>query len=433
MIMMHKIFLSFFIAMTCFCSSLHAYKIEKFDDGLTLITDKNLYSNVVVVDFWVKTGALYETLENSGASHFMEHMFFQGTKKRPGKSADYIKKMGASFNGATSYDYVHYYIEAPKNKLEESIDILNDMLSNADINEKKFEEERGVILAELASRLSNPMQYINDTFGGVIFDQNYPYGKLLGGKYEIIEKMSISDLQYFYNTFYTKDRIAIVVTGNFDEENLKRIIKEKTVSLKRSISPVNVQFEDPHKITQKIVKTENRFSGNNSYGKIGWIGAEAGSPDFIPMLLLGYILSGGISSRLDQKIVTSGLASAISLNFSPTYMQSDFSFTFIALPENAETVKKVIINEIKDIKKGNISNEELQRMKNLYNSRFEMGNERPLNVAANLGYYWVVTDLGLYNNMVDKINKITKDDVVKVANKYLHDNNYAYLLIMPAG
>jgi len=56
-----------------------------------------------------------------------------------------------------------------------------------------------------------------------------------------------------------------------------------------------------------------------------------------------------------------------------------------------------------------------------------MGNERPLNVAANLGYYWVVTDLGLYNNMVDKINKITKDDVVKVANKYLHDNNYAYL------
>ena len=99
----YRIFMIILIIMSI--PVVHAYNVKILNDGLTLVYEKYNDSNVVVVDFWVKTGSLYENKKNNGASHFMEHMFFQGTKKRPGNTADYIKEIGATYNGATSNDY----------------------------------------------------------------------------------------------------------------------------------------------------------------------------------------------------------------------------------------------------------------------------------------------------------------------------------------
>jgi predicted Zn-dependent peptidase len=408
-----------------------AYNITELDNGLTLITEKYDDSNVVVVDFWVKTGSLYENEKNNGASHFMEHMFFQGTEKRPGNTADYIKTLGATYNGATSQDFVHYYIEAPKDQLSESIDIIADMLSNAVITEKKFNEEKGVILAELASRQSEPMTYLYDKYGSVIFNPEYPYSKPVGGTYDVINKMTIDELKYFYDHFYTKDRIAVVITGNFDENKIGDIVKRLTANIKEPKDTVDFTFTGPAVIAGPKNITEKRQTGGVVYGKIGWIGVESTHSDYPSLLLLGYILSGGTSARLDQKIVTTGLASGVSMDFSPTKLKSDFSFTFITTIENSDKVKSLILDEIKKIKDGDITEEELKRMKTLFESQFEMGKERPISQASALGYYWTSANLELYNNLIQLIKNVNSKDIVSIANKYLKENNYAYFQILP--
>ncbi|MDY6821276.1 MAG: pitrilysin family protein [Deferribacterota bacterium] len=412
-------------------TSVFAYKVKHFDNGLTLIYKKYNDSNVVAVDFWVKTGSLYENNENNGASHFMEHMFFKGTKKRPGNIADYIKALGATYNGATSQDYVHYFIEAPKDKLAESIDILTDMLANVDLTEKKFNEEKGVILSELATRKSEPFTNLFDSFGEVIFDPTYPYSRPIGGDYDVVKQMTLDDLKYFYKHFYTKDRITVVVAGNFDEESLVSLTKEKTANINEAGEKVEFDFNPPAPISKpKIVKKE-MHTGGIAYSKIGWIGTDALSDDFPALLMLGYVLSGGESSRLDQEIVTTGLASSIMLDFSASKLINDFGFVYVTSPDNVDKVKDIILSEVKKISNGDITNEELERMKILYESSFEMSKERPISLASTLGFYNTVANLDLYDNIIKRIRRIEVDDIVRVCRKYLGSNNYAFLTILP--
>jgi predicted Zn-dependent peptidase len=409
----------------------HAYNVKILNDGLTLVYEKYNDSNVVVVDFWVKTGSLYENKKNNGASHFMEHMFFQGTKKRPGNTADYIKEIGATYNGATSNDYVHYFIEAPKERLVDSLDIIADMLGNAVITEKKFNEEKGVILAELASRQSEPMTYLYDTFGNIIFNPEYPYSMPIGGNYEVIQNMTIEDLQYFYDHFYTKDRIVVVVTGNFDEKKLPELVEEASKDIKVADKTIELNIQNPKPLNEiKDVKVK-RQTGGLAYSKIGWIGVDALNPDFPALYMLAFILSGGESARLDQKIVTTGLASTISMDFSESKLVDDFSFTYVTIPDNVDKVKEIIVKEIDDIAKGNVNDEEIKRMKVLYESRFEMSKERPISLAMNLGYYWTVANLDLYDNLLNSIKNVKKEDIIKVCKKYLVDRNYAFYTLLP--
>ncbi len=425
----YRIFMIILIIMVI--PNVHAYTVKKLKDGLTLVYEKYNDSNVVVVDFWVKTGSLYENDKNNGASHFMEHMFFQGTKKRPGNTADYIKEIGATYNGSTSQDFVHYFIEAPKERLADSLDIIADMLGNAVITEKKFNEEKGVILAELASRQSEPMTYLYDTFGSIIFNPEYPYSRPIGGNYDVIQKMTIEDLKYFYDHFYTKDRIVVVVTGNFDEKKLPELVEEKTEDIKVAEKPIELKFEEP--LPLKEVKEVNvkRQTQGLAYSKIGWIGVDSLNPDFPALYMLAFILSGGESARLDQKIVTTGLASSISMDFSESKIGDDFSFTFITVPDNVNKVKDIILDEIKNIAVGNVIDEELNRMKVLYESRFEMSKERPISLAMNLGYYWTVANLDLYDNLLSSIKNVKKEDIIKVCKKYLVDKNYAFYTLLP--
>ena len=425
----YRIFMIILIIMSI--PVVHAYNVKILNDGLTLVYEKYNDSNVVVVDFWVKTGSLYENKKNNGASHFMEHMFFQGTKKRPGNTADYIKEIGATYNGATSNDYVHYFIEAPKERLVDSLDIIADMLGNAVITEKKFNEEKGVILAELASRQSEPMTYLYDTFGNIIFNPEYPYSMPIGGNYEVIQNMTIEDLQYFYDHFYTKDRIVVVVTGNFDEKKLPELVEEASKDIKVADKTIELNIQNPKPLNEiKDVKVK-RQTGGLAYSKIGWIGVDALNPDFPALYMLAFILSGGESARLDQKIVTTGLASTISMDFSESKLVDDFSFTYVTIPDNVDKVKEIIVKEIDDIANGNVNDEEIKRMKVLYESRFEMSKERPISLAMNLGYYWTVANLDLYDNLLNSIKNVKKEDIIKVCKKYLVDRNYAFYTLLP--
>ena len=414
-----------------FIPNVHAYTTKILKDGLTLVYEKYSDSNVVVVDFWVKTGSLYENDDNNGASHFMEHMFFQGTKKRPGNIPDYIKEIGATYNGATSQDFVHYYIEAPKERLEDCLDIIADMLGNVDITEQKFNEEKGVILAELASRQSEPMTYLYDAFGSIIFNSEYPYSRPIGGNYEVVQKMTIDDLKYFYEHFYTKDRIVVVVTGNFDEKKLPDLVEEKAKYLKVAEKPIKVEFKNPSEIDKIKEVAVKRQTNGLAYTRIGWIGVDALNPDFPALYMLALILSGGESARLDQKIVTTGLASSISMDFSESKLVSDFSFTYITVPDNVNKVKDIILSEINSIAKGDVNEDELNRMKVLYESRMEMSKERPISLAMNLGYYWTVANLNLYDNLLDQIKSVKKEDIMRVCKKYLVDKNYVVYTLLP--
>ena len=275
------------------------------------------------------------------------------------------------------------------------------------------------------------MTYLYDTFGNIIFNPEYPYSMPIGGNYEVIQNMTIEDLQYFYDHFYTKDRIVVVVTGNFDEKKLPELVEEASKDIKVADKTIELNIQNPKPLNEiKDVKVK-RQTGGLAYSKIGWIGVDALNPDFPALYMLAFILSGGESARLDQKIVTTGLASTISMDFSESKLVDDFSFTYVTIPDNVDKVKEIIVKEIDDIANGNVNDEEIKRMKVLYESRFEMSKERPISLAMNLGYYWTVANLDLYDNLLNSIKNVKKEDIIKVCKKYLVDRNYAFYTLLP--
>ncbi|MBL7150824.1 insulinase family protein, partial [Candidatus Microgenomates bacterium] len=190
------------------------YQVKTFKNKIRLVSIP-LPVKSVAVEISVDAGSRYETEKNWGISHFVEHMLFKGTKRRPTAHdlASEVDSFGGVFNAGTGKEQTSFYIKSAADKLSKDLDILVDILTNSKFEPGEIEKEKGVILEEINMREDIPMAKVGEIFDGLLYGET-PLGRMILGKKENIIKMKREDFLSYMKRFYRPERMVVSVAGD---------------------------------------------------------------------------------------------------------------------------------------------------------------------------------------------------------------------------
>src|SRR3989344_7329590 len=226
------------------------YKRIVRDDGSIVILVPSQESKSVTWDIMFKVGSRQESKKINGVSHFIEHLMFKGTKKRPTTKAlsKELDAVGAEYNAFTGTDHTSYYIMPDAGHIELGVDMLSDMLRNSKFEKKEMERERGVIVEELNMYRDNPMMRIDEIFESTIF-KGAPLGWEIGGPRSVIKSVPHESLLRFKDAYYYPGNMVLGLAGHFDEKKALKLINRyfsvRTKKSKAQITPFRFHQTKP--------------------------------------------------------------------------------------------------------------------------------------------------------------------------------------------
>lgn len=266
-------------------------------DGSVIILAPKAGTNSATLEVLYKVGSRQENSQNNGVSHFVEHLMFKGTKKRP-NTVDIAKELdgvGAEYNAFTGKEYTGYYITADSSHLSLATDMLSDMLYNSKFDPKEMERERGVIVEEINMYEDNPLMYIEDVFEDLLF-KNTALGKQIAGPRKNIKNISRQALYNYYKKYYYNGNAVIGLAGNFKEAAaLKLVNKFFPISTRKSRTKV-VPVPKLKQTSPQITIVDRNLEQVQLM--LGFKSVAAIDPKFMVSQVLANILGGTMSSRL---------------------------------------------------------------------------------------------------------------------------------------
>ena len=406
------------------------YTVHKLPNGQTVVVYEIHNNPIVTIDTWIKTGSINENDTNNGISHFLEHLFFKGTKLHPTGEMDRIlESKGAIVNAATSKDFTHYYITIPSDYFDTAMDLHSDMLLNPQIPRKELEQERKVVLEEISKDGNTPAKKVYDNLNSLMYN-THPYKRKVIGSSDTVGIMRREEILDYFNKYYAPSNMVTLVIGDVDTN--KTISKIQNLFNQSYKKPVRQSYKKEHAIQIQRRNTEytDTVSG---YMMIGFRGESISDKETFALDVLAEILGGGKSSRLYQNIKEQkGLAYSISATNGSFRDDGILYITANFKPQASEKLEKAIFEEISNIQKYGITEEELKTAKNKIIQETYYSRESTENIASELGYIMTLTGSSdLYKNYLEGIKKVNSADVQKAAQRYLGLNKSAVSVVLP--
>jgi len=404
--------------------------IEKLPNGHTIVIQELHNNPIVTIDTWVKTGSINENESNSGVSHFLEHLFFKGTKKHPAGEIDRIlESKGAIINAATSKDFTHYYITIPSSSFDLALELHADMLTNPQIPRKELEQERKVVLEEISKDANTPAKIVYNNLNDMLY-QYHPYKRKVIGSANVISTIRREEILDYFNKYYSPSDLITVVVGDVDTQKVLEKIPQVFNVQSKKITKKNYKKE--HLLLSQKRKIEY-LDSQTGYMMIASRGVEITDNNTFALDVLAQILGGSRSSRLYRNIKEQkGLAYSISATNGSYKDDGIFYITTNFIPSNFEKLEKAIFDEIEYIKKYGVTEEELNLAKKRIEQETYYARESTSDISTELGYIITLTDsLDLYKNYVEYIKKVSVSDIKNVAQKYLGAQKSAISVVLP--
>lgn len=406
--------------------------VQKYvlDNGQAVIIKEVRSNPIVTVDTWIKTGSINEDDSNNGVSHFLEHLFFRGSKNHaPGEFDKLLETKGAITNAATSKDFTHYYVTIPSKYFDEALELHADMLLNPLLPRKELEKERKVVLEEISKDENSPQKAVYDNLVSMIYTE-HPYKRKVIGKSSIIETIHRDDIMNYYNKWYYPANMITVIVGDVDtEQTLEKVRKAFSGSVKKA---EKVVYPKEKPLTQQKRKTEY-LDAQSGYMLIGFRGVDINNNDTYALDVLATVLGDGRSSVF-YKNIKDKLQLAFSISASNSGFRDDGIFYISAkfVPEKLEKLENQIFNEICEIQKNGITDMQLSIAKNIIERDTYYQRESISNISQEIGYTMVTSgDIKVYDNYIENIKKVTLQDVKRVAEKYLGKEKSAVSVVLP--
>ena len=407
------------------------YKKLKLKSGVRIITAPLKGTNTVTVLVMVNTGSKNENAKNRGISHFLEHMFFKGTEKRP-TTLDISKeldKIGGAYNAFTGKEYTGFWAKTDKKHCDIALDVILDMLLNSKFSEREIKRERGTILEELNMYLDSPSMHVPDLFENLLY-KNQPLGYNEIGNKKTITSVKRKDFIDYYEKYYNSNNIIVTVAGNFNEKEVRNKIKKyfKTTNKNKSKTQTKTyDKQDKPEIFLKYKKTDQ------THLCLGVRGYNTEHKDKYVLSILSVVLGGNMSSRLFISVrERNGLAYYI--HTSTTDYKDVGYFTAQSGVNNKKCLEAItiILDEFKKVKEEKISAEEIKRAKDYIKGQTNIALESSDAVASFVANQEINTGKILTpREKFAKIDKVTADDLQRVANDIFVDNKLNLALIGP--
>lgn len=407
------------------------YKKATLKNGLRLVNVSMPQVKSATALIMVAAGSRYESQKINGLSHFLEHMMFKGTKKRPSniQVVSLIDSIGGVYNAFTGKDHTGFYVKAAAEHLETVLDVLSDMLQNSLFDQGEMDKERGVIIEEINMYEDQPQAMVGEYFEELLFP-NSALGRKISGTKENIKSITREELVEYVNRMYHSGSIVLGVSGKLDELPKIKALGEKYLGTLHD-GPEN-KF-DEFKIGQTKPKSMFHYKKTDqAHLVLGVRGYPLCHPDRYVLAVIGTILGGNMSSRLFQEVrVKRGLAYYV-YSGSDEYADTGYFASQAGLRIDAvEDAIKIILEEYKKIENG-VSPEELRRAKDYWKGKMVLALEDSYRVAS----FYTSQELlekGIETpeEIMEKVETITIDDVKRVAKDIFVDHKLNLAVVGP--
>lgn len=407
------------------------YQLKTLPNGLRLITAPMAQTKAVTVLFLVGVGSRYEAKNLNGISHFLEHMFFKGTKKRPttldiAKSLDAV---GASYNAFTAEEYTGFYVRAASEHFDLALDILFDMLYGSRFESREIEREKGVIIEEINMYQDTPQGYVSEV-AKELFYGDEPLGRPVAGKKETVQKLTREDFLHYRDKFYVPNNMLVAVAGgrnNINWQEKVRAFLGKIESKKQEgcLKIKENQTKPGLKIHPKKTDQAHLILGFRTIAR---------TDKRRPILkVLNNLLGETMSSRLFTEVrERRGLAYYVSSEMADFYDVGVLGAAAGVDIRRAEEAVKVILEEFNKLKTREISEEELKRARENLKGRLYLGLEESFAVAEFLAEQKLFWDkIEKPEELVKKYEKVSASDIKKFAYDFFTRKNLNLAMIGP--
>lgn len=400
-------------------------------NGLRVILAPQPGSLAATVLVLVEAGSEYETKNINGISHFLEHLCFKGTVKRPraGMMAEELDALGSEYNAFTSQEFTGYWAKSEKQKLPQVLDILGDLYLNPIFNAAEIEKERGVVIEEINMYEDMPMRKVHDLFVELMYGDQ-PAGWDIAGTKDVILKLTRDDFVAYRQGHYVAGATVVVIAGNFDEHSVMRQVKDLFGDLPKKDKKIKSKTKESQKLPQILLKFKK---ADQSHLVLGVRTFDVFERRRHALGLLSNILGGGMSSRLFRR-VREELGAAYYIR-SGTNLFLDHGYLAVSAGVNHPKIYEVmtaIMEEFKRLTVELVPAAELQKAKDHLIGNLILGLETSDGLASFHGEQEIMSGEPRDPEVaIDNIRKVTSEEIMEVAKDILKDSHLNLAVIGP--
>jgi len=410
---------------------------EKFElpNGLRVVLSVDKSAPVVATFVHYHVGSKNERSDRTGFAHFFEHLMFEGTANIPRHSIDKIvQSAGGRLNAFTSFDETGYQIMLPSNQVKLALWLESERMLHARVEEIGVETQRGVVKEERKQR------YDNTPYGSILehlaryTGEGTPYAWPPIGSTQYIDQAQIDEFREFYKTYYVPNNAVLAIVGDIDIERTKQLVRDYFGDIPRGREVARPQFSLPMGTAEKTVdvREDNTPLPALLYA---YRTPQRGEKDAYAIEVLATILATGNSSRLYQNMIDKKQL-AVGVQAIPLDLENGGLLGLFAVSHPMVTMDQLgeeFNKEIQDVQTNGVTEEELQKALNQIETQFARRFDDALDKAQALATYETFYgDPGLINTEIDRYMSLTRQDIQRVAQKYLIPTNRVVLKYYPA-
>ncbi len=414
------------------------YQKYVLDNGLTLIVHEDHSDPIVHVDVTYHVGSAREEIGKSGFAHFFEHMMFQGSDNVADEQHfKIITEAGGTLNGTTNTDRTNYFETVPSNQLEKMLWLEADrmgFLLDA-VTQKKFEVQRATVKNERGQRYDNvPYGLVREFTSKNMYPYGHPYSWLTIGYIEDLNRVDVNDLKNFFLRWYGPNNAVLTVGGDVNTKDVVKMVEKYFGSIPRGpeVKPT---------VLPAVKLEKNRYvSMVDSYAKLPMLGISYPTvpnyhPDEAPLDCLAEILGQGKNSIFYKNFVKAQKAVAARVSHPCQELAGNMSITIVPYPgQKLSDMEKIVNESLAEFEERGVTDEDIEKFRNNMESQMINGLERVSGKVSSLAAFYTFTgDANRIGKEVARYTSVTKEDVMRVYNKYIKGQNRLAVSCTPKG
>jgi zinc protease len=403
-------------------------------NGLTVIVIEHHELPVVAFRLVLKSGSASDPQGKGGTADLTAGLLRKGTETRSATQiAEEIDFVGGRLGAGSGLDATYATCQVLAKHFDVGLDLLSDIILNPTFKEDEIERLRKQTLSAIAEGKQDPSSVADQKFSWFLFG-DHPYGRPSEGTEESVPTITREDIVDFHRTYYVPNNAILAVVGDVKSKDVLAKVKAKFGGWKSGDVPQPVVATPPPVQGYQILLVD-KPDLTQTYVCMGHLGIEKKHPDYFPIRVMNYILGGGgFASRLVDEVRSKrGLTYDVGCRFDANKLGGAYQITTFTRNDSTAAAIAAIIDQIKRIRTEGVTDKELEETKSFYTGYFPLQFETPSQIATQ------ILDVELYDlgedyiqNYRENINAVTKEDVLRVAQKYLDPDNLKLVVVSKA-
>ena len=406
----------------------HAHTL---DNGMLVLVRERPSTEIAAISVGIRGGSRDEEPATVGAAHFMEHMYFQGTPRRPTSQEidQEISSRGGWLNAWTGWESINFQAVVPADEFDIALDVVSDILVNSTFEADRIDKERRVVLEELNRRLNSPSGHIQDEFARSIFE-GHPAQNLPIGNRESLGRSTREVLVTFRDTYFIANNMVVAVVGNVQHEEVFAKVEQAFSEMRTGPSPDFHPAPPPEAVARAI---DGVAPGQQSRLAIGVPAPGSDNEDRYALDVLTSVLGSSGRWLHNTVVEEKGLASDIGVAFWELTDVGVWEVWATTRPEQVPEVVDIVKDQVRTMRTTPLDQASLDEAKAYIRGSSRLGLESSISQAQRLSDGVVLGRFESLDHYIERIMAITAEDVQAVANKYLDPDRMTLVVLKPSG